>query len=85
MSLAKKLLSAAYYTATVDRPTIDGQQPLAVRSSSLRQCMRFAVRFNVDNPSEAEINVYQHTNEYGPRLVARRRVADRFWKYVKDN
>ena len=56
MSLAKKLLTAAYYTATVDRPTIDGQQSLAVRSSSLRQCMRFAARFNVDHPSEAEIN-----------------------------
>jgi hypothetical protein len=82
MSLAKKLLTAAYYTATVDHWSITGQ-PI-VRSSSLRQCMRFAARFN-NQPSEAEINVYQHVDGHDPRLVARRRVADRFWKYVKDN
>jgi hypothetical protein len=47
-------------------------------------CMRYAARFS-DNPPEAEINVYQHVDGHDPRLVARRRVADRFWKYVKDN
>jgi hypothetical protein len=46
--------------------------------------MRYAARFS-DNPPEAEINVYQHVDGHDPRLVARRRVADRFWKYVKDN
>jgi hypothetical protein len=73
---------AAYYTATVDHWSITGQ-PI-IRSSSLRQCMRYAARFS-DNPPEAEINVYQHVDGHDPRLVARRRVADRFWKYVKDN
>jgi hypothetical protein len=85
MSCTAKLLAPDYYTATVDHWPIDGQQSLPVRSSSLRQCMRFAARFNVDHPSEAEINVYQHTNGHEPRLVARRRVTDRYWKYVKNN
>jgi hypothetical protein len=46
--------------------------------------MRFAARFN-NQPSEAEINVYHHVDGHDPRLVARRRLTDRFWKYVKDN
>ena len=56
---------AAYYTATVDHWSITGQ-PI-IRSSSLRQCMRYAARFN-DNPPEAEINVYQHVDGHDPPL-----------------
>jgi hypothetical protein len=84
MTFAEKLLAhPAYYTATIDHWSITGHE--IVKANSLRQCMRVAARFNKDQPSEAEINVYQHVNGHDPRLVARRRVADRFWKYVKDN
>jgi hypothetical protein len=47
-----------YYTAAVDNNSIDGQvSHQVVRSSSLRQVMRSAA----DQPPEAEISVYQHT------------------------
>jgi hypothetical protein len=45
--------------------------------------MRFAARFNAVQPPEAVINVYRHTNGDDPRLIAKRWVADRFWKYVE--
>jgi hypothetical protein len=84
MSLAEKLVTPEYYTATIDHSSIAGFEQ-AVRSSSLRQCMRFAARFNADHPSEAEINVYQHVDGHDPKLVAKRRVTDRFWKYITNN
>src|SRR4029077_6574520 len=77
----------AYFTALPFRSahsSIAGFEQ-AVRSSSLRQCMRFAARFNADHPSEAEINVYQHVDGHDPKLVAKRRVTDRFWKYITNN
>jgi hypothetical protein len=77
MSLTKKLLTPAYYTATVET------SHQIARSSSLRQVMRFAARFNTNQLPEAEINVYQHVNGHDPKLVATRLVTDRFWKYVE--
>jgi hypothetical protein len=83
MSLAEKLLEPTYYTATVDHNSMAGQvNHQIVRSSSLRQVMRFAARFNANQPPEAEINVYRHTNGKDPQLVARRSVSNRYWKYV---
>jgi hypothetical protein len=55
----KKLMDAHYHTATVDHLTIPGTD--VVRSSSLRQVMRFAARFNNEAP-EAEIKVFRHMN-----------------------
>jgi len=45
--------------------------------------MRFAARFNAVQPPEALISVYRHMNGADPKLVAKRLVADRFWKYVE--
>jgi hypothetical protein len=42
MSLAEKLVTPEYYTATVDHSSVAGFEQ-AVRSSSLRQCMRRCV------------------------------------------
>src|ERR1700731_3121695 len=44
--------------------------------------MRFAARFNHE-PTEAEISVFRHMNGHDPKLVAKRLVADRFWKYAE--
>ena len=83
-SLFKKMLEPSYYTASVDSNSMAGQvSHQVVRSSSLRQVMRFAVRFNAAQPPEAVITVYRHTNGDDPRLIAKRSVADRFWKYVE--
>ena len=82
MSTFRELLEPAYYTATVDHNSIAGQvSHRIVRSGSLRQVMRFAVRFNNDQPPEAEISVYQH-NGGAPKLVAKRQVAERCWRYL---
>jgi hypothetical protein len=43
--------------------------------------MGFAARFNNDQPPEAEISVYQH-NGGAPKLVAKRQVAERYWRYL---
>jgi hypothetical protein len=59
-------MDAHYYTATVDHPTIPGTN--VVRSSSLRQVMRFAARFNNVAP-EAEINVFRHMIRTGIRAI----------------
>ena len=53
-----------------------------VRSSSLRQVMRFAARFNADQSPEAEISVYRHANWHDPKLIAKRLVAERYWRYL---
>jgi hypothetical protein len=80
-SLFKKLVNPHYFTATVDHPTIPGIK--AIRSSSLRQVMRFAARFNNEAPQQAEINVFRHMNGHDPKLVARRLVIQRFWRYTE--
>jgi hypothetical protein len=83
MSTFEELLEPAYYTAAVDHNSMSGQvSHRIVRSSSLRQVMRFAARFNNDQPPEAEISVYQHVNSDDPKLVAKRRVAQRYWRYL---
>jgi hypothetical protein len=83
-SLFKKMMEPHYFTATVDSNSMAGQfSHQIVRSSSPRQVMRFAARFNADQPPEAEIAVYRHMNGHDPKLVAKRAVADRFWKYVE--
>jgi hypothetical protein len=79
-SLFKKLMTPHYYTATVDHPAIPGTE--IVRSSSLRQVMRFAARFNNTAP-DAEIYVFRHVNGHDPKLVARRMVTQRFWRYTE--
>jgi hypothetical protein len=81
MSRAEKLLTSAHYIATVDHRAIAGH-PI-VRSSSLRQVMRAAAAFNANQPPEAEISVFRHVNGHDPKLVAKRLVTDRFWKYVE--
>jgi hypothetical protein len=82
MSTLGEPLRPAYYTAAVDHNSMDGQvSHQVVRSSSLRQVMRSAARFNNDQPPEAEISVYQH-NGGDPRLVAKRQVAERYWRYL---
>src|SRR6476659_1368199 len=82
MSTFGELLEPAYYTATVDHNSIAGQvSHRIVRSGSLRQVMRFAARFNNDQPPEAEISVYQH-NGGAPKLVANRQVAKRYWGVI---
>ena len=48
-----------------------------VKSSSLRQVMRAASRFNAAQPPEALISVFRHMNGADPKLVAKRLVADR--------
>jgi uncharacterized protein YdiU (UPF0061 family) len=78
----KKLMDAHYHTATVDHLTIPGTD--VVRSSSLRQVMRFAARFNNEAP-EAEIKVFRHMNGHDPKLVARRLVTQRFWHYTGES
>jgi uncharacterized protein YjiS (DUF1127 family) len=67
------------------RQQFDGRpvQPSNSEVSSLRQVMRFAARFNAVQPPEALISVYRHMNGADPKLVAKRLVADRFWKYVE--
>jgi hypothetical protein len=82
-SLFKKMLEPSYYTASVDsnsRASQDSHE--VVRSSSLRQVMRAASRFNAAQPPEALISVFRHSNGQDPKLVARRSVKERFWKYV---
>jgi hypothetical protein len=81
MSRAEKLLTKAHYTATVDHHSTAGHQ--IVRSSSLRRVMRAAAAFNANQPPEAEINVFRHVNGHDPKLVAKRLVTDRFWKYAE--
>jgi hypothetical protein len=34
-------------------------------------------------PLEALIRVFRHMNGHDPKLVAKRLVADRFWKYAE--
>jgi hypothetical protein len=76
ISLFKKMMDPHYYTASVDSNSMSGQvSHQVVRSSSLRQVMRFAARFNADQPPEAEISVYRHANGHDPKLVAKRLVA----------
>jgi hypothetical protein len=83
MNFAEKLKEPFYYTATVDHNSMGGQVNYQiVRSSSLRQVMRFAARFHADQPPEAEINVYRHANGHDPKLVAKRLVAERYWRYL---
>jgi hypothetical protein len=83
-SLFKKMMEPHYYTATVDSNSLAGQvSHQVIRSSSLRQVMRFAARFNAIQPPAAQISVYRHYNGHDPKLVAKRRVADRYWKYVE--
>jgi hypothetical protein len=83
-SLFKKMTEPHYYTATADSGSMAGQvSHRVVRSSSLRQVMRFAARFNADQAPAAEINVYRHMNGHDPKRAAKRLVADRFWKYVE--
>jgi hypothetical protein len=83
ISLFKKMMDPHYYTASVDSNSMSGQvSHQVVRSSSLRQVMRFAARFNADQPPEAEISVYRHANGHDPKLVAKRLVADRNWRYL---
>jgi hypothetical protein len=83
-SLFKQMMEPHYYTATVDSNSMAGQfSHQVVRSSSLRQVMRFAARFNAVQPPEAEINVYRHMNGHDPKLVAKRLVGNRFWKHVE--
>ena len=67
------------------RQQFDGRpvQPSNSEVSSLRQVMRFAARFNAVQPPEALISVYRHMNGADPKLVAKRLVADRFWKYLE--
>jgi hypothetical protein len=79
-SFFKKLTEPGYYTAVLDHWSVPGHQE--IRSSSLRQVMRFAERFNGNHPPEAEINVYRHANGQDQKLVATRSLADRYWKYV---
>ena len=43
--------------------------------------MRSAARFNNNQTPEAEISVYQH-NGGDPKLVAKRQVAERYWRYL---
>ena len=57
-SFFKKLMAPHYFTATVDYPEMPSTK--AVRSSSLRQVMRFAARFNNEAPG-AEINVFRQS------------------------
>jgi hypothetical protein len=81
MSALGEFLYPTYYTAAVDNNSLAGQvSHEVVRSSSLRQVMRSAARFNTQ-PPEAEISVYQH-NGGGPKLVAKRQVARRYWRYL---
>jgi len=83
-SLFKRMMEPSYYTATVDSNSIAGQvSHHVVRSSSLRQVMRAASRFNAVQPPEALISVFRHINGHDPKLVAKRLVADRFWKYAE--
>jgi hypothetical protein len=83
-SLFKRLMEPHYFTASVDSNSMAGQfSHQIVRSSSLRQVMRFAAGFNAVQPPEALISVYRHMNGVDPKLVAKRLVADRFWKYVE--
>jgi lipopolysaccharide assembly outer membrane protein LptD (OstA) len=83
-SLFKKMMDPHYYTATVDSNSMSGQvSHQVIRSSSLRQAMRAASRFNAVQPIEALISVFRHTNGHDPKLVAKRLVADRFWKYAE--
>jgi hypothetical protein len=82
-SLFKKMMELHYYTASVDNNSMAGQvSHQVVRSSSMRQAMRAAARFNAQ-PPEAVISVFRHMNGHDPKLVAKRLVADRFWKYVE--
>ena len=78
-SLFKRMMEPHYYAAVVDHNGDGG----IVKSSSLRQVMRFAARFNAIQPPEALISVFRHMNGHDPKLVAKRLVADRFWKYVE--
>ena len=74
----------SYYTASVDSNSMAGKvSHQVVKSSSLRQVMRAASRFNAAQPPEALISVFRHMNGADPKLVAKRLVADRFWKYVE--
>jgi hypothetical protein len=82
MSTFGELLYPIYYTAAVNGNSMDGQvSDQVVRSNSLRQVMRSAARFNTQSP-EAEISVYRH-NGGGPKLVAKRQVARRYWRYLE--
>jgi uncharacterized protein YjiS (DUF1127 family) len=55
-SLFKKMLEPSYYTASVDSNSMAGQvSHQVVKSSSLRQVMRAASRFNAAQPPEALI------------------------------
>ena len=83
-SLFKKMLEPSYYTASVDSNSMAGQvSHQVVKSSSLRQVMRAASRFNAVQPPEVLISVFRHINGVDPKLVAKRLVADRFWKYAE--
>jgi len=83
-SLFKKMLEPSYYTASVDSNSMAGQvSHQVVKSSSLRQVMRAASRFNAAQPPEALIQRLSAHERGDPKLVAKRLVADRFWKYVE--
>jgi hypothetical protein len=56
-SLFKKMLEPSYYTASVDSNSMAGQvSHQVVKSSSLRQVMRAASRFNAAQPPEAPVS-----------------------------
>ena len=56
-SLFKKILEPSYYTASVDCNSMAGQvSHQVVKSSSLRQVMRAASRFNAAQPPEAPVS-----------------------------
>ena len=83
-SLFKKMLEPSYYTASVDSNSMAGQ--VSHQSSSQAPCVRSCAcrsRFNAAQPPEALISVFRHMNGHDPKLVAKRLVADRFWKYVE--
>jgi hypothetical protein len=80
-SLFKKMLEPSYYTASVDSNSMAGQvSHQVIKSSSPRQVMRLPRALT---PLEALISVFRHMNGHDPKLVAKRLVADRFWKYAE--
>jgi hypothetical protein len=75
------MMEPTYYTASVDSNSMADQvSHQVIKSSSPRQVMRFAARLT---PLEALISVFRHMNGHDPKLVAKRLVADRFWKYAE--
>jgi hypothetical protein len=77
----KEMMEPTYYTASVDSNSMAGQvSHQVIKSSSPRQVMRLPRALK---PLEALISVFRHMNGHDPKLVAKRLVADRFWKYAE--